>query len=59
MSTPRRRKPWILWVGLPALVAFGAWEVWDQRPLLAQEEPPRPVAGREPFALVELFTSEG
>lgn len=62
MAKRTERKPWILWVGLPALLLYAALEVYDQRPILAQDRPAPVVKvaqGREPFALVELFTSEG
>lgn len=64
MDRPRRRS-WILWIGLP-FVALWVWaQVYEQRPVLgdvradegAQAAPV--LSARAPFALVELFTSEG
>lgn len=59
-----RRRPWILVVGLPALLVFGALELYDQRPVLAEEAAPAASnaaldSSAAPFAVVELFTSEG
>lgn len=58
---PSRRKPWILWLGLPFVALWLAAQVYDQRPVLAGEPAPSaPQAdARAPFALLELFTSEG
>jgi hypothetical protein len=60
---PQQRRPWILYLGLPALALFTALWVYDQRPVLAKDAVAPGVAtlssDRAPFALVELFTSEG
>lgn len=69
MARPER-KPWLTYLGLPAIVAFLAFQLYDQRPILAQEQTPKKTAAKKkankpapqskaPFALVELFTSEG
>lgn len=63
MRDPEARRPLLLFLLLPALALLGALQVYDQRPVLA-DEPARGggadvSSARRPFAVVELFTSEG
>lgn len=61
MKEPRARRPLLLFLLLPGLAAFLALDVYDQRPVLADEPAPAAAvsSARRPFAVVELFTSEG